>query len=233
MEVDQPVVLPYDSCVYEIKAADKGTEKYVIEITSPFNPMETGAYSFTDFPYARNPQNGMFRKGGLLPVSVTKKSDGTYTLIVYVGTIEEDLIFNYIYFENERNNDDYGTAVLRKCNADENYEIREINYSDLHGSGEYAFNLPNDQLIVPFVFEGFEEAEFVKIKIYTTELANFGNSSVRIFQGPKEGSSGYSTDSLRNGRPVVEIRNGKYLDHGFVLINEDNLKSFTFHFDES
>ena len=118
MTVGQWVDLPYDSCVYEIKAADKGTEKYVIEITSPFNPMETGAYSFTDFPYARNPQNGMFRKGGLLPVSVTENADGTYTLIVYVGTIEEDLIFNYIYFENERNDDDYGKAILRKCNAD-------------------------------------------------------------------------------------------------------------------
>lgn len=231
MEVDQSVDLPYDSCVYEITAEGKGTEEYVIEITSPFDPI--GAYSFTDFPYARNPQNGMFRKGGLLPVSVTENADGTYTLIVYVGTIKEDLIFNYIYFENERNDDVYGKAILRKCNADENYEIRKIKYSDLDGSREYAFNLPKDQLIVPFVFEDFEKADFANIKIDKTELANFGNSSVRIFQGPKEGISGYSTDSLRNGRPIVEIRNGKYLDHGFVLINEDNLESFTFHFDES
>ncbi len=233
MTVGQSVDLPYDSCVYEITAEGKGNEEYVIEITSPFNPMETGAYSFTDFPYARNPQNGTFRKGGLLPVFVTKNTDGTYKLIVYVGTIKEDLIFNYVYFRDKRNDGNYGKAVLRKCDAEENYEIRKIKYSELDGSREYTFNLPKGQLIVPFVFEGFEEAEFVKIKIDTTELANFGNSSVRIFQGPKEGSSGYSTDSLRNGRPVVEIRNGRYLDHGFVLINENNLKSFTFHFDES
>ena len=229
MTVGQSVNLPYDPCVYEIKASENDTDKYVIEITSPFNPI--GAYSFTDFPYARNPRNGTFRIGGLLPVSVTENTDGTYKLIVYVGTIEEDLIFNYVYFRDKRNDGNYGKAVLRKCNADENYEIREIKYSDLDGSREYAFNLPKDQLIVPFVFEGFKEAEFVKIKIDTTELAKFGNSSVRIFQGPKEGGSGYSTDSLRNGRPVVEIRNSKYLDHGFILNNNINLESFTFHFD--
>ena len=40
MTVGQWVDLPYDSCVYEIKASENDTDEYVIEITSPFNPME-------------------------------------------------------------------------------------------------------------------------------------------------------------------------------------------------
>ena len=162
MKENQPVDLPYDSCVYEIKAAGKGNEEYVIEITSPFDPI--GAYSFTDFPYARS-TDGKFRKGGLLPISVTKNADGDYTMIVYVGKIKEDFIFNHVYFDSNRNegsgsgdpDDDFGKAKLRIATDEEKYEnsICNIEFSNIEGN-DIPVRVSADNRIVPFVFQDFE-----------------------------------------------------------------------------
>ena len=227
MEEDQPVDLPYDSCVYEIKAAGKGNEEYVIEITSPFDPI--GVFSFTDFPYARS-TDGKFRKGGLLPISVTKNADD-YKMIVYVGTIEEDFIFNHVYFDSNRNegsgsgdpDDDFGKAKLRIATDEEKYEnsICNIEFSNIEGN-DIPVRVSADNRIVPFVFQDFEGKNVSAIKRETDEATvnQFKDGiRVRIIQGPNNGRSGYSTASISSGSDNyrTEIKNTRYLDHGFVL----------------
>ena len=228
MEVDRSVYLPYDSCVYEITAEGKGNKEYVIEITSPFDPI--GAYSFTDFPYARS-TNGKFRKGGLLPISVTENADD-YTMIVYVGTIEEDFIFNHVYFDTSRNegvgsgdpDDDCGQAKLRIATDEEKEDgngICDIEFSNIEGN-DIPVKVSAGNRIVPFVFKYFEEKNVSAIKRETDEttVTQFKDGTrVRIIQGPKSGRSGYSTASISSGGDNyrIEVMNTRYLDHGFVL----------------
>jgi len=142
------------SFVYKIKKPTSNTEKeYVIEIT------KNSSLSFSDFEifdgwglgdarYIGTDNNGKRRSQMLAPI---KKSGNT--ILLYVGTIEDDFIFNIVI---DKEVDNYGSIKLREYNSTtDGTSFAVVTEEDINGK---TLTLSPDNGVVSFIIKNTDTA---------------------------------------------------------------------------
>ncbi len=144
----------------------------------------------------------------VFPVRYNGKS-----IIVYVGKIEEDFIFNF----QKNNGDDGGKATLRKITDMEKEDIEKYVWNVDNDPNEKTITIPESgEGIIPIVMEGSEALRSGK----TLKLGIDGYSGdgiqLRILCSHGSNSSGYSQSGLFKNGETYEIDSGSCLEYMFL-----------------
>ena len=177
-----------EELVFEIDMQDKNFSDYSIA-----NAVPDGRYADTGL-----------RKQYIFPITVKNGK-----LIIYIGRVEKNIIFNFI--------SGTGSAVLRNITEEEKDSILIHNANS--PSLDITIPAGNDQLIIPFLFTGKQTGRTVNLNGDIPDVA-----TISIVAGSTDGN-GYSEQALKKGQTTVTFSDYRELEYGFVKISGEREES--------
>ena len=135
------------------------------------------------------------------------------SIIVYVGNIEEDFIFNF-----QKDNGSYGgEATLREISEDENKHIEKYIWDVDENHTEKKITIPGSgEGVIPIIVKGNEDARRNKTLRLGIEGYSGNDIQLRILCSHIPNGAGYSQSGLLKDGETYEIDSGSCLEYMFL-----------------
>ena len=191
--------------IYRVKAEGLDSE-YVIEITRPESA------DFDDYLMSTGTMDPRTAEGYHRPYVFPISYDGD-SIIVYVGKVEEDFIFNF----QMSNGTDGGTAMLREINEYDKDLINDNVWDVEKEPGKKEIQIRGGEGIIPIIMKGDETLRRGKKLTLDTNGYSGNGIQLRILCSHIPNGAGYSQSGLfSNDVKTYEIDSNSCLEYMFL-----------------